>query len=113
MVLYIVYKVYKLFKDMKGKMAEAEENMKSLPEEVHGMHSRQDSLTAKVDQMYEVSTEFFNELDDGVKQQQQLTGHPWMGFARVGGWISNTRRFVDPEEQRNLTHLNNENMDEL
>ena len=111
-ILYIVYKVYKLIKDMKGKMAEAEENMKSLREEVHGMHSRQNSLTAKVDQMYEVSTEFFNELDDRVKQQQQLTGHVWMGFARVGGWISNTRRFLDPEKQRYLTHLNNENMDD-
>ena len=112
MVLYIVYKVYKLIEDMKSKMAEAEENMKSLREEVHGMYSKQDSLTGKVDQMYEVSTEFFNELDDGVKQQQQLTGHLWMGFGRVGGWIRNTRRFLDPEEQRYLMHLNNENMDD-
>jgi len=84
---------------MKNKMVEAEENMKSLREEVQGMHSRQESLTSKVDQMYEVSTEFFNELEDGVEQQQQLTGHLWMGLARVGGWIPNTRRFLDPEEQ--------------
>ena len=91
--------VYKLIDDMKNKMVEAEENMKSLREEVQGMHSRQESLTSKVDQMYEVSTEFFNELEDGVEQQQQLTGHLWMGLARVGGWIPNTTRFLDPEEQ--------------
>ena len=44
--------VYKLIKDMKSKMAEVEENMKSLREEVHGMNSRQDTLSATVDQMY-------------------------------------------------------------
>ena len=38
--------VYKLIKDMKSKMAEVEENMKSLREEVHGMSSRQDTLSA-------------------------------------------------------------------
>ena len=91
--LYIVYKISKLIDDMKNKMVEAEENMKRLREEVQGMHSRQE-----MDQMYEVGTEFI-ELDDGVEQQQQLTGHLWMGLARVGGWIPNTRRFLDPEEQ--------------
>jgi hypothetical protein len=39
MVSYIVYMVYKLIKDMKSKMAEVEENMKSLREEVRGMNS--------------------------------------------------------------------------
>ena len=52
MVSYIVYMVYKLIKDMKSKMAEVEENMKSLREEVRGMNSRQDTLFATVDQMY-------------------------------------------------------------
>ena len=62
--------------------------------------------------MYKVSTEFFNELDDGVKQQQQLTGPLWIGLARVGGWIPNTRRCMDSGTERYLTHLNNESMDD-
>eukprot|EP00435_Cladocopium_sp_Y103_P043708 s823_g12.t1 len=62
--------------------------------------------------MYETSTEFFNTLDEGINNQRQLTSHFWMGLARVGGWIPNTARPFNLEEQRNLTHLNNENMDD-
>ena len=35
-----------------------------------------------------------------------------MGLAHVGGWVPNTRRCLDSEEQRYLTHLNNESIDD-
>ena len=91
-------------------MIEAEGNVRSLRGELQQLSQRQDSIHGRVDLIYETSTEFFSTLEERINTQRQLTSQLWIGLARVGGWIPNTARPLDVEEQRYLTHINNENM---